>query len=432
MDILVSLCNISVPGLPALGLLDTATSAFRILQLPRDLPPNRLSQRAGIHGLAVSTRYVYAVLQKDPSPSELLVLARKDLRLLNRYVFQASNVHSLCVSGEVLNIVSTGTDEVIELRMRGSEVISETVFWRPDPEAPRADIHHLNAICAWRGDLLVSGFGKKPGQDWSLTRDGFIVNVTRGEKFASGIYHPHSLMTIGDAITYCESGNRTVRVIGRGQTQRLPGYTRGLCLAGQKLFVGTSVGRRVSKSTGMLYNPQHSSGAPAGRCTICRLSASTLEIEDIVDLSDYGYEIYDLLTVEGTSGWPFVQDYNSCSPEATWWDQVHLAMQEIATLIPPGDDFIWVDQEMFGGVAVDGRRAIPFPRRDEQYQGPPSDDITAIRELDRLRRSGASFIVFGWFSFWWLSHYAGLHEHLRSKFRCVMENERLVAFDLRP
>jgi hypothetical protein len=41
-------------------------------------------------------------------------------------------------------------------------------------------------------------------------------------------------------------------------------------------------------------------------------------------------------------------------------------------------------------------------------------------------------MVFAWPAFWWLEHYAGLREHLRSKFRCVLDNERLVAFDLRP
>jgi hypothetical protein len=347
-------------------------------------------------------------------------------------VFQAPNVHSLWVSGEVLYVVSTATDEVIELRMRGDEVLSESVFWRPDWKGRRADIHHLNAIFGWRGDLLVSGFGKKPGVHWGLTREGFIVNVTRGETIASGIYHPHSLVAVGEEIAYCESGKRVVRVIERGQTQRLPGYTRGLCLTGQKLFVGTSVGRRVSKSTGMLHNPQHSSGTPAGQCTVCRLSPSSLEIEDVIDLSAYGEEIYDLLPVEGTVRWPIASYDNFSGPKTAWWDQVHLAMQEIVTLIAPGDTFILVDQAKFGNVVTAGRRAVPFLERDGQYQGPPPDDATAIRELERLRRSGASFIAFGWPAFWWLNHYSELYRHLRSKFRCVLQNDRLSVFDLRP
>jgi hypothetical protein len=46
--------------------------------------------------------------------------------------------------------------------------------------------------------------------------------------------------------------------------------------------------------------------------------------------------------------------------------------------------------------------------------------------------AGAGFIVFAWPAFWWLDHYAGLHRHLRAHFRCVLENDRLVVFDLRP
>jgi hypothetical protein len=129
---------------------------------------------------------------------------------------------------------------------------------------------------------------------------------------------------------------------------------------------------------------------------------------------------------------PVVSNDNLRSSEAIWWDQVHLAMQEIMTLIPSRDAYILVDQQRFGDVVADGRHTIPFLERNGQYQGTPPDDATAIRELERLRRSGARFMVFGWPAFWWLNHYSELHRHLCSKFRCVLENERLVAFDLRP
>lgn len=104
---------------------------------------------------------------------------------------------------------------------------------------------------------------------------------------------------------------------------------------------------------------------------------------------------------------------------------------DIAALIPLGDTFILVDHEVFRAEVAHGRRAIPFLERDGQYWGPPPDDITAIRELERLRRSGANFIVFGWPAFWWLDYYTELHRYLRSEFRCVLENDRLVVFDLR-
>jgi hypothetical protein len=115
-----------------------------------------------------------------------------------------------------------------------------------------------------------------------------------------------------------------------------------------------------------------------------------------------------------------------------WMNDLLEIPRDIAALVPAGESFILVDEDRLGGEAAEGRLAIPFLERDGRYWGAPPDDETAIRELERLRRrSGASLMVFAWPAFWWLDHYAGLREHLRSKFCCVLENERLVAFDLR-
>lgn len=115
----------------------------------------------------------------------------------------------------------------------------------------------------------------------------------------------------------------------------------------------------------------------------------------------------------------------------TWNERLQMATREVEALIPPGDTFILVDQDQWGGDAIADRQPIPFLEQDGQYWGPPPDDETALREIERLRRSGASFIVFGWPAFWWLYHYDELQRHLHSKFRCVLKNSRLVVFDLR-
>jgi CelD/BcsL family acetyltransferase involved in cellulose biosynthesis len=114
-----------------------------------------------------------------------------------------------------------------------------------------------------------------------------------------------------------------------------------------------------------------------------------------------------------------------------WYYQMHLAVREIGALIPAGESFILVDEDSWWVDAGAGRRAIPFLEHDGHYWGPPPDDETAIRELERLRGSGAGFMVFGWPAFWWLEYYAGLHRYVRSRYRCLLENERLVVFDLR-
>jgi glycosyltransferase involved in cell wall biosynthesis len=115
----------------------------------------------------------------------------------------------------------------------------------------------------------------------------------------------------------------------------------------------------------------------------------------------------------------------------SWFHRLRLAIQEITALIPPEDDFILVDDGNWGMELHAGRRPIRFLERDGQYWGAPPDDETAVRELERLRHAGAVFIVFAWPAFWWLDYYSELHDHLRSQFRCALENDRLVVFDLR-
>ena len=105
---------------------------------------------------------------------------------------------------------------------------------------------------------------------------------------------------------------------------------------------------------------------------------------------------------------------------------------ELIALIPAGQSFLLVDEDQIRTeLQIRGRRALPFLERDEQYWGPPPDDDTAIRETERMRKLGATFMVFAWPAFWWLDYYQGLGKHLVSRFRCVLRNERLVVFDLR-
>jgi hypothetical protein len=123
----------------------------------------------------------------------------------------------------------------------------------------------------------------------------------------------------------------------------------------------------------------------------------------------------------------------SDSREVVQWKYlVKLATDELIAAIPPGEKLILVDQDEWGTSAnLAGRLRIPFLEREGEYWGSPPDDAAAIREFERLRQDGAGFMVFGWPAFWWLDYYPGLHGHLRSNFRCLLENERLVVFDLR-
>lgn len=117
--------------------------------------------------------------------------------------------------------------------------------------------------------------------------------------------------------------------------------------------------------------------------------------------------------------------------------RVWCASEEIASLIPEGARFVFMDDGSWGDgragtPAIEGRTAIPFLECGGQYHGRPADDATAIRELARLRAEHRpAFLVVVWPAFWWLDYYTGFAAYLRETFPCVMESERVVAFDLK-
>ena len=111
----------------------------------------------------------------------------------------------------------------------------------------------------------------------------------------------------------------------------------------------------------------------------------------------------------------------------TWKLRTNRAARDLKSLIPSSATYILLDDGAFGaGMAAD-RNVRPFL----EDTGPPPDDQTAVSELERMRSEGAAFLAFAWPCFWWLTYYRGLVEHLDKNFDRVLENERLVVFDLR-
>jgi SAM-dependent methyltransferase len=114
-----------------------------------------------------------------------------------------------------------------------------------------------------------------------------------------------------------------------------------------------------------------------------------------------------------------------------WCQRSEAVATDLDRIVPAGQRFVFVDDEALRGCLPSRARAIPFLERDGQYWGLPADDGVAMAELARQRRAGAACIAFAWPAFWWFEHYGAFHRHLRSTFECMLENERLVVFDLR-
>lgn len=116
-----------------------------------------------------------------------------------------------------------------------------------------------------------------------------------------------------------------------------------------------------------------------------------------------------------------------------WLDQINAAMRELrAVIVGESQRYLLVDEDQINCGGVNDPRAMIFPAANGQYAGPPPDDEALLREFHRAREAGdASFIVFAWPAFWWLDYYEKFAGYLRANFRCVLSNERLIAFNLR-
>jgi oxalate---CoA ligase len=98
----------------------------------------------------------------------------------------------------------------------------------------------------------------------------------------------------------------------------------------------------------------------------------------------------------------------------------------LGKLVPAGERYILVDDYEWGGTFLEDRLALSFPEGVGLYDGE-----TAVRDLVQLREAGANFIIFASPAFWWLSVYVELREFLQTRFDCILQNECVVAFDLR-
>jgi hypothetical protein len=113
-----------------------------------------------------------------------------------------------------------------------------------------------------------------------------------------------------------------------------------------------------------------------------------------------------------------------------WDSQVLQAFDELADLIPRGSNLVLVEDNQIGTDVVKDRNVKPFMERNGEYGGCPSNGGAAIEEFRRLHSAGAEYIAFAWPAHWWLDHFPEFHDHLRSNFRCILQNERMIVFYL--
>lgn len=185
-----------------------------------------------ITGMCQDKKNFYAVSQ-FPTPT-LIVIKKKNFKV-TRYLVDVEDAHSIAINGEVLYIVSTGRNRVIETNI--NNLNQREVIWRSSQD------EHVNSIYINK-DIYITAFGEWI-DDKVTARNGYIYNVTKKRKEMEGIRHPHSLL-VKDAFYYCESA--TGRVFRNKEViLDLSGhYTRGLAIKGDLMAVGISKNRKLN------------------------------------------------------------------------------------------------------------------------------------------------------------------------------------------
>lgn len=116
------------------------------------------------------------------------------------------------------------------------------------------------------------------------------------------------------------------------------------------------------------------------------------------------------------------------------YDQLVLRVRErVAATTPPGATVAIASKGDETLMAVEGRGTRHFPQLDDgTYAGfYPQDDAEAVRQVEELRRRGASHLVFPATALWWHTHYDGLARHLETHHERVLdEAETCVIYRL--
>lgn len=290
--VLVSLCNF--------------VSADKTSLLAIDLNDGRIDPVAGLR-LGVGTtgicRYGRWILVAYQLKEGLLaVLDASTLAFVDEIELPGcSDPHSITPFDDGIAVVSTGSDEILHYQLHGRVFgKARRVFAYGDE---RADRHHLNGIAATADGLVWSGFGARDadrpptdGLAWTAARSGFLQVFGQTKPLREKLIHPHTVRLFEGKTYFCESSIGSFRSLER-TVAVLDGYTRGIdFIDSERAAVGTSVGRRKSRSTGRILNPLED-GIDTGTCAVHIVNIASQETERVYPVEPYAREIYDILAL---------------------------------------------------------------------------------------------------------------------------------------
>jgi glycosyltransferase involved in cell wall biosynthesis len=206
------------------------------------------------------------------------------------------DIHDVVFKDGCCYVVGTTGNKIIRLDGEGQEVETWTF-------ADADDSWHINCLGDWNDRIVFSAFG-----DFSTTRGykkatagaGFVRDLLSGDKLIDGLSQPHSLVSCGENLIVANSEMKEIREYAPNgtllRTAQFDGYTRGISVGEEIVYIGLSCSRNVSDtgvSTAIVVAIDRATWAEIGR--IALPSREIYDIRQVVDRDT-------LLAVTGSIG----------------------------------------------------------------------------------------------------------------------------------
>lgn len=156
------------------------------------------------------------------------------------------DIHDVLLTDQFTYVVGTTKNEIVKLDRLG-EAAERWVLG----DAP--DSCHVNGLALWNGRVVFSAFG-----DFNDTRGykgrscgaGYVQDLATGKRLISGLSQPHSPASFGKNLLIANSEQAALEEYSPDGTlvrsKTLHGYVRGVCAAGDLIYVGLSSSRNAA------------------------------------------------------------------------------------------------------------------------------------------------------------------------------------------
>jgi hypothetical protein len=284
---LISFCNSGgdLLGL-SLGYYDLSLMKFSYLKIQEDVVTQN-SFDMGFTGLCTDNFFnIYIAVQS--SVPRVLVFDRAGVFIKTINLPSTKDLHDIKLYDNKLWVVSTGNNRLYTLNLNESSTVSEVLAFHQSD----CDVMHFNSIlhCS-DGGCLYSFTANELGEHTDSVRN------SRNEVVVSDLNIPHSLFEHSYFFIILNSLSSEVVIFDKNnyhiiKSFKLRGFLRGICVLGDKLYIGRSSLRLDSRKN------------PSGefidldfedcRCGFYEISITDFSIVRFTDLTVYGNEIYEI------------------------------------------------------------------------------------------------------------------------------------------